>query len=114
MRTLPPLLLLLVFLAGCSSGWKFVSAESHPALKDGAQIATFERGRGAEHERRFDLRVGGDDKSSPTTETVMEYARPIDSVDAAIAYSALVRDLGVVDAGVRGRAVRPDPTMEGP
>ena len=111
MRTL---LLLLPLLAGCSSGWKFVSAESHPALIEGAQIATFERGRGAEHERKFDLRVGGEDVPTPTTDIVMEYARPIDSAEAAIAYSALVRELGVVDAGVRGLIVRPDPTIQGP
>jgi hypothetical protein len=112
MRTLPPLVLL--FLAACSSNWKFVSAENHPALSDGAQIATFERGRGAEHERKFDLRVDGKDIDAPTTDVVMDHARPIDSVDAAIAYSALVRELGVVDAGVRGLIVRPDPTIEGP
>jgi hypothetical protein len=110
MRTL---LLLLPLLAGCASGWKFVSAENHPALRDGVQIATYERGRGAEHERRYDLRADGDDVPTPTVDTVMDYARPIDSGDAAIAYSALVRELGVVDAGVRGRIVRPDPTIEG-
>jgi hypothetical protein len=111
MRTL---LFFLPLLAGCASDWKFVSAESHPALRDGAQIATFERGRGAQHERRYDIRFDGKDGDTPTIESVMEYARPIDSPEAAIAYSALVRELGVVDAGVRGLIVRPDPTIEGP
>jgi len=112
--TMRALLPLAVLLAGCASGWTLVSAEDHPALVSGARLATFERGRGAEHERRTDVRVDGDDVSPRTVESVMKYARPIDSADAAVAYSALVRELGVTDSGARGLLVRPDATIEGP
>ncbi len=110
------ILLLLLFaplLAGCASRWKFISAEDNPALRPGAQIVTFERGRGERHERRVDVRVDGDDVSVTTVDDVMPYVRPIETPEAAIAYSALVRELGVTDAGAHGRLVRPDATLSG-
>ena len=113
MRTLL-LLVLVPLLAGCASRWKFVAAEDNPALRPGAKIATFERGRGAARERRVDVRIDGEDLSVTSVDEVMEYVRPIETPDAAIAYSALVRELGVTDAGARGQLVRPDATLSGP
>jgi hypothetical protein len=110
MRTL---LLPILLLAGCASQWKLVGAEDNPALRPGAQVATFERGRGGSHERRVDVRVDGADVSVTSVDDLMQYARPIDSAAAAVAYSALVRELGVTDAGAHGLLVRPDPTLEG-
>src|SRR5262245_27563817 len=107
------LLALPLLLAGCASGWTFVGAEDHPGLRPGAQIATFERGRGADHERRTDVRSGGQDATVRTVDDVMRFARPIDSPEAAVAYSALVRELGVGESGARGWIVRPDATLSG-
>ncbi len=102
---------LSLLLAGCASGWTLVATEDDPALRPGARLATFERGRGDSHERREEIRIDGDDVSVQTVDAVMKYARPIDSADAAAAYSALVRELGVADSGARGLLVRPDATI---
>jgi hypothetical protein len=107
------LLPLCLLLGACASDWKFVGAEENAALVEGAQIATFERGRGASHEHRTEVRAGGDDQSVTSVDRVMKYTRPLDTPEAAIAYSDLVRLLGVTDAGAVGVAVRPDPRLTG-
>ena len=107
-------LLPLVLLAASCAGWKFVGATDHPALIDGAQLATFEKGRGADRAHKVDIRVKGDDVSAHSIDSVMPYVRPIDSPEAAAAYADLVRELVVPDAGTRGLAVRPDPSLTGP
>jgi hypothetical protein len=107
-------LLPLLFLAASCAEWRFVGAADHPALVPGAQLATFEKGRGADREHRVDIRVDGSDVSAHTIDSAMPYVRPIVSADAAIAYATLVRELGISDAGGRGLEVRPDPTLSGP
>ena len=95
-------------LAGRASRWKFISAEDNPALRPGAQIVTFERGRG-DGTCGASTSVDGNDVSVTTVDDVMQYVRPIETPEAAIAYSALVRELGVTDAGAHGRLVRRTP-----
>jgi len=104
----------LLLLAASCAGWKFVGATDHPALVPGAQLATFEKGRGATKMHKVDIRMGGDDVSAHSIDDVMPYVRPIDSPEAAAAYADLIRELIVPDAGARGLAVRPDPSLAGP
>jgi hypothetical protein len=103
--------LLSLALGGCASSWTFVEAREHPALVPDAKLAFFERGRGAQHERSVRLRAGGEDVSATSIDAAMRFARPIDSEAAAIAWSSLVRELGVADAGASGTVVRPDATL---
>jgi hypothetical protein len=104
--------LLVLLLAGCAS-WNFVGTESHPALKPGTQLATFERGRGADHETKVEVRSGGSDVAASSVDRVMPYCVALTTPDAAIAYSDVVRRLSVADSGARGMAVEPDATLPG-
>jgi hypothetical protein len=104
----------LLLAASCASGWRFVGAEDHAALVPGAQIATFERGRGAEHERRVEIRAGGEDLAATSVEKVMPYVKRPDTPEAAVAFSDLVRRLAVANSGAHGLALTPDPSLEGP
>jgi hypothetical protein len=110
---IPLLPTVLLALAACASNWTVVGEEDHSALRSGARIVTSERGRGVEHERRTEIRVDGRDVAAHTVDRVMSYARPIDTPEAAIAYSELVRKLAVADSGAQGLVVRPDPTIDG-
>ncbi len=107
------LLTAILLLGACASGWKVVGTRDQPALKDGAQIVTVERGRGTSRERRMQIRDGRDDVSVGSVDELLTYMRPIDTPQVAIAYSELVRELGVPGSGARGMAVLPDPTLTG-
>jgi len=99
-------------LASCA-GWNFVGAADHPALRPGVQLATFERGRGAEHERLVEIRADGRDVAATTVDRLLPFVRPPTPPQAAIAYSDIVRRIGVADAGVRGVALEPDRSLTG-
>jgi hypothetical protein len=103
---------LLLLLSGCAS-WNFVGTEPHPALRQDVTLATFERGRGTDHETRVDVRAAGGDVTASSVERVMPYCRRLDTADAAVAYSDLVRRLRVPDSGARGMAVEPDASLKG-
>jgi hypothetical protein len=107
-------LLPLVLLAASCAGWRFVGAEDHAALVPGAQLASYEKGRGVAREHRVEIRVDGSDLAAHSIDEAMPYLRPIDSPKAAIAYAMLVRELGISDAGGGGLEVRPDPKIDGP
>ena len=107
-------LLIVLLAASCSTPWSFVGAANHPALVEGAQVATFERGRGAERERRVEVRAGAKDFPADSVDDLMPFVKPIDTAEAAIAYAGLVRALGVTDAGAHGIVVRPDASLTGP
>jgi hypothetical protein len=112
LRHLLPLLLLLA--GACASGWRLSAAHDHAALRDGVELVTLERGRGSSRQRRTEIREHGDDISVTSVDELMAYVRPLDTPEAAIAYSDLVRELGIADSGARGMAVRPDPALTGP
>lgn len=114
MRRLLALLLPLLAAACSSTDWKLVGAASHPALREGAELIRFERGRGGERETRVDIRTPDGTDAAATVEETMRHVRPIDTREAAIAYADLVRELGLTDAGARGLSVRPDPALTGP
>jgi hypothetical protein len=109
----PAAVVVLLLLASCASDWKFVASTRHPALRDGAEIATFERGRGDEYQRRDEIRSGGADHEATSVEELIDYVRPIDCGEAAIAYGDLVRRVGAADSGARGLLVVPDASIAG-
>jgi hypothetical protein len=103
----------LLLLAACASDWKVVGTREQPGLKDGAQLVTVERGRGSKLQRRLEIRDAGEDVSIGSVDELLTYMRPIDTPEVAIAYSELVRVLGIPGSGARGMAVLPDPTLTG-
>lgn len=107
-------LFISLLLAACAAPWTPTGARSHDALKDGAEIVTLERGAGASRERLARIRWQGEDADASSVEDLLPFVRPIETAEAAIAYSELVRVLGVADAGARGFAVRADGSLTGP
>ena len=88
--------------------------KSHPALIDGAELWTNERGRGAERERRIDVVSNGVAVTTGRIDDVLPYVRPLETADAAIAYTELAREIPIVDAGTTGTALTYDPALAGP
>ena len=80
----------------------------------GVQGRPCERGRGADRERRVEARAGVADVAAHSGDSLMPFVRQLDTAEAAIAYSDLVRTLAVTDSGARGIAIRPDPALAGP
>src|SRR5262245_13454249 len=109
-----PLTLLALLAASCASGWKQTSNHTHAALIDGAELVTNERGRGKDRERRVEVVANGVAVESGEVEDVLPFVRPLDTADAAIAYSELARELPLVDAGATGAALQFDASMTGP
>jgi hypothetical protein len=105
------LALLALVPAACASAWTVASVEESPALAPDARIAVLTRDRGAE--RRMAIRVGERDVDVRSVDDLMSHARPIDSPEAAIAYSDLVRRVRVEDSGAKGIALRPDAALAG-
>lgn len=112
MRIAPLLLVLLA--AACASGWRNAGSRTHPALRDGAFLATNERGRGTTLERRVSVVADGDTVETGLVEDVLPFVRPIESGEAAIAYSELAREVPLVDAGASGALLRYDASLAGP
>jgi hypothetical protein len=110
-RLLPTALLFL--LGACASDWKVVGTREETGLKDGALLVTLERGRGTSRERRLRIRDGGEDVAVGSVDELLTHMRPIETPEVAIAYSDLVRQLGIPGSGARGNAVVPDPTLTG-
>src|SRR5262249_37438456 len=77
-------------------------------------LETSERGRGTSLERQVCVVSGGVAVMTGTVDDVMPYVRPIDTPEAAIAYSELAREVPLSDAGAVGALLRFDPSLAGP
>src|SRR5262245_45912018 len=108
------LTLLALLAASCATDWRQTATKTHPALIDGAELVTNERGRGADRERRVDVVANGVAVETGAVEDVMPFCRPLDSAEAAIAYSELARDIPLADSGATGAALRFDASLAGP
>src|SRR5262245_30624329 len=107
-----PVVLLLA--ASCASQWKQTASRTHPALVDDAELVTQERGRGKDRERQVFVQSGGVAVMSGAVDDVMPYVKPLDTAEAAIAYSELAREVPLKDAGATGAALEFDPALTGP
>jgi hypothetical protein len=111
---LASLTIVVLLAASCASAWKQTGARAHPALIDGAELVTNERGRGKDREREVYVASGGESVRAGAVEDVLPYLRPLDTADAAIAYSDLAREVPLADAGAVGAALQFDPSLAGP
>lgn len=109
---IPTVLALLA--ASCASAWRQTGTKTHAALIDGAELVTNERGRGADRERRVDVVANGVAVEARTVEDVLPFVRPLDTAEAAIAYSDLAREVPIADAGAVGALLQFDPGLSGP
>jgi len=107
------LLLLVLLAAGCAGKWRDAGTRTHPALTDGAVLATNERGRGTSLERRVSIIADGETIQSGAVDDILPYVRPIETAEAAIAYSDLAREIPLIDSGAIGALLRFDPSLAG-
>ena len=107
-----PVLVLLA--ASCAGTWRQTGARAHPALIDGAELVTNERGRGKDREREVYVASGGTSVLIGAVDDVLPYVRPLDTAEAAIAYSDLAREVPLFDAGASGAALQFDASLAGP
>jgi hypothetical protein len=109
-----PLLVLALLAAACASGWRNAGTRTHPALQDGVVLVTNERGRGTSLERHVDVVAKGVSVGTGEVDDVLPYVVPLDTPEAAIAYSELAREVPLVDAGATGALLRFDASLSGP
>jgi hypothetical protein len=114
MRRATFLFLLVLLAAACAGRWRDAGTRAHPALTDGAVLATNERGRGTSLERRVSVVSDGVKVESGAVDDVLPYVRPLDTPEAAIAYSELAREIPLVDSGAIGAMLRFDGSIDGP
>ena len=108
------LLLPVLLAAACASGWRNAGTRTHPALLDGVTLVTSERGKGTTLERHVDVQSKDELVTTGEVDDVLPYCRPLDTAEAAIAYSELAREVPLVDAGATGALLRFDPSLPGP
>jgi hypothetical protein len=108
------LTLLVLLAAACASGWREAGTRTHAALNEGALLSTSERGRGTSLERHVSVVSGGVAIETGLVDDVLPFVRPLDTPDAAIAYSELAREVPLVDSGAAGALLRFDPSLQGP
>jgi hypothetical protein len=128
MRALLLLLLAPLFalvLAACASGppgttifdggedWEEAGINSHPALKDGIDIAWWARGMGPSREKIGVLRTKQGDVRPDDLKELASYCHPIDTPERARNFGHLARLLRTPGLPVDGDPIDPDPSLEG-